>query len=86
MRQSCRTCTDWRLGDSHGMVLCRTVFETLYTRFEEPPDYLVMDNGCNLHNYILSREPVHFKSMHMYIDRLHFKGHTGCCPAYDTGV
>ena len=57
----------------------------LYTRFSSLPKYLCMDNGCNLHHYILNREPQHFQSLHMYIDELHFRGHKHCCPAYSTG-
>ena len=58
----------------------------LYTRFPQLPKYLCMDNGCNLHHYMMNREPEHFRDLHMYVDELHFKGHTHCCPAYNTGA
>ena len=66
--------------------LCRTVAEVLFTRFPQLPKYLCMDNGCNLHHFIMNREPEHFRDMHMYVDELHFRGHTHCCPAYNTGA
>ena len=65
---------------------CRTVFEVLLTRFPELPKQIVMDNVCNLHSYILNREPEHFKDVQFYIDEAHFRGHKHCCPAYNTGV
>ena len=58
----------------------------LYTHFPEPPAILTMDNGCNLHDFLLNREPEHFRATTMYIDELHFAGHRSCCPAYNTGV
>ena len=65
--------------------MCRTVFETLLCRFPHPPKSICMDNSCNLHDFILNREPEHFKDMHMYIDEAHFRGHKHCSPAYNTG-
>lgn len=62
----------------------RTVFEVLLTRFPELPKQIVMDNVCNLHSYIMNREPEHFKDVQFYIDEAHFRGHKHCCPAYNT--
>src|SRR5579862_6454552 len=41
----------------------KTIFEVLFTRFREPPKLLVYDNGCNVSEYILNREPTFFKNM-----------------------
>ena len=57
----------------------------LYSRFETPPKKICMDNACNLHSFILNREPAHFHNVEMYIDDAHFRGHKRCCPAYNTG-
>ena len=67
-------------------MLCRTVFEALYTRFPTLPQKLVMDNGCNVHQYVLNREPAYFQGMQFYVDQMHFRGHKHCCPAYNTGA
>ena len=41
------------------------------------PSVIIYDNGCNLHQYILNREPVHFKSSWLLVDRFHWPNHTG---------
>ena len=56
----------------------------LLTRFPELPKQIVMDNACNLHSYILNREPEYFKDVQFYVDQAHFRGHKNCCPAYNT--
>ena len=61
------------------------MFEVLYSRFARPPSKICMDNACNLHSFILNREPAHFYRTEMYIDEAHFRGHKRCCPAYNTG-
>ena len=55
------------------------------------------DNGCNLHSYMLNREPTEIKYLRTLIDTTHFKahkktskdkdgrcGHTGCSKGYDS--
>ena len=64
----------------------RTIFDVLYTRFPEAPPVFCMDNGCNLHEFMLNREPEYFRRTEMYIDEPHFRGHKRCCEAYNTGA
>ena len=64
----------------------KTVFDALYTRWQTPPLQFCLDNGCNLHTYCLNREPQHFKQTQFYIDQSHFRGHSRCSPAYNTGM
>lgn len=64
-----------------------TPFELLYTRsLEDHRLRAIYDNGCNALHYFLNREPEVCQRIEWYIDELHFKGHKGCCIAYDTGV
>lgn len=44
---------------------------------------IVYDNACKLHQYILNREPNHFKSTKFLVDRFHWKGHVGCSSGYN---
>ena len=64
----------------------RTLFEIVYTRWKVPPKVVVYDNSCHGHQYFLNREPAYASSISFHIDKLHFKGHTGCCRAYDIGL
>ena len=41
------------------------------------PTLVIYDNGCNLHNYILNREPHFFKKTWFLIDRFHWPNHIG---------
>lgn len=41
------------------------------------PEVIIYDNGCNLHNYCLNREPVFFKLSWFLVDRFHWPNHTG---------
>lgn len=70
-----------------------TPFSILYERFPEGklpnmivskcmhtltgPSKLIYDNGCNLHNYCLNREPDFFMKTRFFVDRFHWKNHTG---------
>ena len=40
---------------------------------------------CNLHQYILNREPVHFKMTEILIDEFHAKSHKECSINYNSG-
>lgn len=67
----------------------RTLFELLYCYVPEPevPMRVIYDNGCNLLAYSLNRNPEWTKkSIHVYIDALHKKGHVKCADGLDTGV
>lgn len=79
----CRRCVLFVvMGDAESP---RTLFEALYTRFPVAPQRFCFDNGCNVHNYILNREPRHFESMEVYVDETHWQGHNHCSVAYNTG-
>ena len=45
-----------------------------------PPVY---DNKCHAHVYFLNREPRWVRNSLFVIDKTHFRGHKGCCKAYD---
>ena len=47
-----------------------------------PPQVIIYDNGCKLHQYVLNREPVHFKNSIFLVDRFHWRGHVGCSSGY----
>lgn len=63
----------------------RTAFELLLIGCEKPPELFLMDNGCNVHNFALAREPEHFAPMRVLIDELHYRGQTNCSLNYDSG-
>lgn len=64
----------------------RTVFDMMYTRLAQLPDYFQLDNGCNFHSFILHRELEHFSAMRVLVDEPHFRGHKNCSDNYNTGV
>ncbi|KAK9807209.1 hypothetical protein WJX73_009167 [Symbiochloris irregularis] len=79
----CRLCVCFHLmADAESP---KTVFDTLFTKWQTAPKTFCMDNGCNVHQYILNREPDFFKDMKVFIDQMHYNGHTACSPAYSTG-
>ncbi|XP_062580159.1 uncharacterized protein LOC134242143 [Saccostrea cucullata] len=57
-------------------------FSLLKTRFEEPPDVIIYDNSCNLHNYALNRDPAYFSNTLFVVDALHWDNHTACSQGY----
>ncbi|PNW69783.1 hypothetical protein CHLRE_20g751697v5 [Chlamydomonas reinhardtii] len=61
----------------------QALFEVLYTRWPQPPKVVVYDNNCHAHAYFLNREPEWVTNTLFVIDKTHFRGHTGCCKAYD---
>lgn len=65
-----------------------TLFELLYLFFAAAGGMLrvVYDNACNFLNYALNRDPAWAKSVRVFIDALHFKGHTCCATSLDGGV
>ena len=47
-------------------------FELLLTRFHSMPEYIIYDNSCKLHQYVLNREPVMFQNTIFLVDRFHW--------------
>ena len=41
------------------------------------------DFGCNLHNYLLNREPREIEFKRVFVDSFHYKNHTACASSYD---
>ena len=62
----------------------RHIFEIFLSRFEQPPiaTFIIYDNSCKLHQYILNRQPIHFQSTNFLVDRFHWRGHVGCSSGY----
>eukprot|EP00112_Aurelia_sp_Birch-Aquarium-sp1_P011847 Seg249.10 transcript_id=Seg249.10/GoldUCD/mRNA.D3Y31 product="hypothetical protein" protein_id=Seg249.10/GoldUCD/D3Y31 len=58
-------------------------FTVFRTRFLNAPNTIIYDNCCNLHNYCLNRDPIHFNKTKFLVDRFHWKYHVGCCQAYN---
>ena len=62
------------------------VHELMYVFFGDGPKRLAYDNGCNLMNYMLNRDPVKAKDVEVFIDALHAKNHKACARSYSTGT
>ncbi|GIL68946.1 hypothetical protein Vafri_22208 [Volvox africanus] len=77
----CFTCVGFHLMSQHESP--QTLFEVLYTRWQAAPRLVVYDNSCHGHTYFLNREPAWVRDTRFLIDKMHFKGHSGCCEAYD---
>ena len=60
----------------------RHPFQIFRTQFLKPPNVIVYDNACSLHQYCLNREPEFFKSTCFFVDHFHWKGHVGCIILY----
>ena len=56
-------------------------FNMLMYHFNEMPSLIIYDNCCQLHNYILKREPTRFSNTRFMVDRLHDKTHK-CTAGY----
>ena len=50
---------------------------------EIPPQLVIYDNSCNLHEFCMRREPDFFRFTQFLLDRLHVAGHSRCTVAYD---
>ncbi|XP_065056806.1 uncharacterized protein LOC135685015 [Rhopilema esculentum] len=57
-------------------------FEVIFTRFEEAPLHCIYDNACNLHDFVLNRQPSFFAKTKFFVDKFHWPGHTGCSIGY----
>ena len=64
----------------------RTAMEFLYAHCPSVPGIFQLDNACNLMAFLLNREPEWFSHMQLLIDEPHFRGHTKCSDAYNTGA
>jgi hypothetical protein len=62
----------------------KTVFDLMFTRSEVAPTSVCYDNGCNLAQYALNREPAFFKDTAFFVDNPHFKTHANCATDFDT--
>ena len=47
------------------------------------PDVVIYDNACNLHQYMLNREPDFFSETWVIVDRFHWSNHTGTYSIYN---
>ncbi|XP_077862458.1 uncharacterized protein LOC102804924 [Saccoglossus kowalevskii] len=47
------------------------------------PSVVIYDNACNLYTYFLNRDLCFIQKTRFYVDRLHWKNHTGCSRAYN---
>lgn len=64
-----------------------TLFDLLYVFF--PPEQsmrVVYDNGCNFLTYCLNRDPRWAAQLRVFVDWMHWKGHTKCGASFSTGV
>lgn len=64
----------------------RIITHTVLTRFENMPEIILYDNGCNLNEYILNRYPNEFKNTRILVDGFHFNSHVNCSPSYDSSA
>ena len=62
---------------THNMCLASGMYSERIYNFTLAPDLVIYDNGCNLHNYCLNREPVFFKQTWFVVDRFHWPNHVG---------
>ena len=62
----------------------RHPFEIFLTHFPSLPNTIIYDNSCKLHvhQYILNRQPGHFKDTRFSVDRFYWRGHVGCSSGY----
>lgn len=63
---------------------CKTVYQILATRFRKQPRVIIYDNGCNLSEYILNRDPGPFKDSYILSDGFHWKNHTNCGVSFNS--
>ncbi len=57
-------------------------YSFLVSHFECPPEAVVYDFSCKLHEYCLNRAPSFFANTTFAIDRFHQHNHTSCAAAY----
>ena len=66
----------------------KTPFQIFLTRFSKYLKQLIIiyDNGCNLLEYILRREPARFWDTDIFVDRLHMRDHKACSRGFDLNM
>ena len=47
---------------------------------------VVFDFGCNLHNYLLNREPREFQFKRVLVDSFHYRNHQACSSSYNAAA
>lgn len=60
----------------------RVVFDLIYSRFPEAPQFIMYDNACNFHKTAMKLAPQYFAHTVLVIDQMHEKGHVRCSPAF----
>jgi len=60
----------------------RTVHNLIYSRFPSAPEIIIYDNSCNLHKFVMFREPQFYLDTIFVLDRLHENSHGTCSPVY----
>jgi hypothetical protein len=55
----------------------------LYQGLVPMPEVIIYDNGCNLHEYMLNRDPRLFKNTMLHSDGMHVEGHEDCAETYN---
>lgn len=58
------------------------LFSWMVKYLEKPPDVVVYDYACALHEYCINRMPNFFKDTIFLVDRLHWFNHKSCCSSY----
>ena len=66
--------------NGHEFLLLYMAYHMFSVLFISAPDVAIYDNGCNLHAYVLNREPAYFKKTWFLVDRFHWRNHTGKRP------
>ncbi len=70
----------WMLTENESV---KHVFDIFLHRFSEAPHLIHYDRGCQLHQYIMHREPIFFRDTICRIDITHYKNHVNCSKGYD---
>ena len=47
---------------------------------------VLFDFGCNLHNFLLNREPWEFQFKRVFVDSFHYQNHQTCSSSYNAAA
>jgi hypothetical protein len=61
----------------------RQVYELFVSRFKQMPKAIIYDNGCNLHEFALNRDPRLFIDTMFLSDGVHIDNHKNCSMSYN---
>jgi hypothetical protein len=64
----------------------RQVYEVFASRFKVMPTSIIYDNACNLHEYILNRDPRPFADTRFFSDGFHIDNHSNCALTYNPNL